>query len=429
MKHLYRVLLVLAVVLGVYATLAVIATFSQLADAADRLVAGAGTPVFWGLLLVLVGLVAWPVVLMLQLPRMRPPPKDTSEPAYSRHQAWLKQHLSAHPDQQVQTLARRDDLAGAMEVLDEQAHRLIQQTAGGVFVSTALIQNGRLDGLVMLGMQLKLIWQLAALYRLRPTPRQITYLYGNVAGTMLLSSQLDDVDFAELASPIVASVAPSLATAMPGMQGIGQLLVNSIASGSANAFLTLRVGLIAQAYCMPYVEPAQAHVRQSATRQALVMLGTITKEQGQKVAKGVWNGVKQGAADTVEGATQGARKATRAATETVRETATKTKTKVADTVVSTAEGVVQVAVTGGQVVRDTGVKVAKATVETAKSTAKATADTAIKAADAVSSTAVKGVKSVVDMGETALESTGKLFKRKSKDGKDSPEDNQQGSLL
>ena len=418
MKHLYRLLLVLALVLGVYATLAVVATFSQLADAADRLMAGAGTPVFWVLLLVFVGLVTWPVMLMLRLPRMRKPPRDVSEPAYSRHQAWLKKHLSVHPDPQVQALARQDDLPAALGSLDEQARRLIQQTAGGVFVSTALIQNGRLDGLVMLGMQLKLIWQLAALYRLRPTPRQITYLYGNVAGTMLLSSQLDDVDFAELASPIVASVAPSLATAMPGMQGIGQLLVNSIASGSANAFLTLRVGLIAQAYCMPSVEPAQEHVRQSATRQALVMLGTITKEQGQKVAKGVWNGVKQGAADTVEGATQGARKATRAATETVKETATKTKTKVADTVVSTAEGVTKVAKTGGQAVRDTGVKVAKAT-----------ADTAIKAADVVGSTAVKGVKSVADLGETALESTGKLFKRKSKDDNDSPKDNQQGSLL
>ncbi len=385
MKHLYRILWVVALVLGVYATLAIVATFSQLADAADRLVAGAGTPVFWSLLLAFMGLVAWPVTMMLRLPRMRPPPRDASEPAYSRHQAWLKQHLSAHPDQQVQTLARRDDLAAAMGVLDEQARRLIQQTAGGVFVGTALIQNGRLDGLVMLGMQLKLIWQLAALYRLRPTPRQISYLYGNVAGTLLLSSQLDEVDFAELASPIVASVAPSLATAVPGMQGIGQLLVNSIASGSANAFLTLRVGLIAQAYCMPTVEPSQQAVLQSATRQALVMLGTITKEQGQKVAKGVWSGVKQGASDAVQGVSQSARQATRAATETVKATASLTKNKVTDT--------------------------------------------AIKAADAVGSTAVTGVKSVADMGEAAVASTGKLFRRKSQDEKAPPEDTQQGSLL
>ena len=74
------------------------------------------------------------------------------------------------------------------------------------------------------------------------------------------------------------------------MQGIGQLLVNSIASGSANAFLTFRVGLVAQAWCMPSVEPVQSSVRHSSTRETIGMLGTITKEQGQKVAKGVWHG-------------------------------------------------------------------------------------------------------------------------------------------
>ncbi|MFC7409504.1 DUF697 domain-containing protein [Hydrogenophaga atypica] len=425
MKHFYRLMLVFAVVLGVYAALSVVATFSQLADAADRLMAGAGTPVFWVLLLAFVGLVAWPTILMMRLPRMQLPPRDTSEPAYSRHQSWLKKHLSAHPDMQVQTLARRDDLPSAMGVLDEQARRLIQQTAGGVFISTALIQNGRLDGLVMLGMQLKLIGQLAALYRLRPTPRQITYLYGNVAGTMLLSSQLDDLDFKELAAPIVSSVAPSLATAIPGMQGVGQLLVNSMASGSANAFLTLRVGLIAQAYCMPSVEPAQAEVRQSATRLALAMLGTIAREQGQKIALGVWGSVKQGTVDTVQSATQGVRRATKAAKETVKATTT----TVADTVVSTADGVITVAVAGTQAVLDTGVKVGKGAVEAAQSAGEATAETAVKATAAIGSSSIKGAKAVADVGEAAIESAGKLFKRKSGNAAAPPDDTKQIGLL
>lgn len=422
MKQIYRLMLVFSVVLGVYAALTVVATFSQLADAADRLLSGAGTPVFWGLLLVFVGLVAWPVALMMRLPRMLPPPKDTSEPAYSLHQAWLKKHLSEHPDMQVQTFARRDDFPAALGVLDEQARRLIHQTAGGVFVSTALIQNGRLDGLVMLGMQLKLIWQLAALYRLRPTPRQITYLYGNVAGAMLLSNQLDDLDFAELASPIVTSVAPSMATAMPGMQGIGQLLVNSIASGSANAFLTLRVGLIAQAYCVPSVEPSPADVRQSATRQALTMLGAITREQGQKVAKGVWDSVKDATVDTLQNMTQTVSKATQAATETVKTTATQTTTMVANAVVVAAEEVANAAATGGQAVLGTGAKLGKVTVEIAKNASKATAETAVNTADAVSNATKKGARSVAELGEAAIESIGKPFKRKSRNEEASPQD-------
>lgn len=285
---------------------------------------------------------------------MKRPPADDSEPAYSQHQTWLKQHLSNHPDMQVQTLARRDDVPGALGLLDEQARRLIQQTAGGVFVSTALIQNGRLDALLMLGMQMKLIWQLAALYRLRPTPRQITYLYGNVAGTLLLSSQLDDVDFAELASPIVASVAPSLAGAAPGMQGIGQLLVNSIASGSANAFLTLRVGLIAKAYCMPSLEPAQSSVRLSATREALNLLGTITREQGQKVAKGVWRGVKQGTVETIQSAAQTTSNAARQTSDAAMQTASKVAGKTTATTMAAAQATAEIVKAGSRTVVNAG---------------------------------------------------------------------------
>lgn len=419
MNQLTRLLLVLSIVIGTYATLAIVATFSQLADAADRLVAGAGTPLFWGLVVIFLALVAWPVMLMMRLPRTQPPPRDHSEPSFSRHQAWLKKHLSAHPDPQVQTLAMRDQVPAALALLDERATQLVRQTASAVFVSTALIQNGRLDGLVMLGMQLKLIWQLAALYCLRPTPRQLTYLYGNVAGTLLLSSQLDEVDLAEMASPIVASVAPSLAGAVPGMQGIGQLLVNSIASGSANAFLTLRVGMIAKAYCMPSVEPLPQAVRQTATRQALSLLGHITQEQGQKVAKGVWSGVRRGTAEAVQTVAQGSRNAAREATDAVRAAVGKVTLTAAETTASAAQGAVNAAKTGGQVVLGTTAKVSQAVVDTVVDAGRATTETVSKTVEVVSSTAAKGAMAVGELGSAMVESTDKLLRRKRGDGQES----------
>jgi hypothetical protein len=126
MKHLSRLLLGLAVVLGVYASHAVVATFSQLADAADRLYAGAGAPIFWGLAAAFTLLVAWPLVLLMRLPRMKPPPPDTAEPACKRHQSRLKQHLSRRPYLQVQTLALKGDVSGARAVLDLRANELVR---------------------------------------------------------------------------------------------------------------------------------------------------------------------------------------------------------------------------------------------------------------------------------------------------------------
>lgn len=418
MKHLSRLLTGLAVVLVVYATMAVAATFSQLADVADRFYSGAGTPVFWCLALVFAGLAAWPLVLFLKLPRMKLPPADKSEPAFSRHQAWLKRHLSNHPDLQVQTLVLRDDLSGALALLDQRADNLVKQTASGVFVSTALIQNGRLDGLVMLAMQVKLIWQLAALYRLRPTPRMLTYLYGNVAGTLLLANQLEELDFAELASPIVASVAPSLAGAVPGMQGIGQLLVNSIANGSANAFLTLRVGLMAKAYCAPQVEPVRSEVRAKATRSALAMLGTITKEQGQRVVKGVWSGVKTSTIDTVGGVVDGTRKAARQAGQSVRDTVTNTAAATAETVSKVAD-----------VAKDGATTVVKGTVGAAEVVVKAASETMGKAAENVSAAVKQGAELVGQVGRTTVETTQNMFKRKEADTKPEVDEGRQGRLL
>ncbi len=410
---LYRLFLALAWVLVVYAGLSVLATFSQLADVSDRIIAGSGQIVFWGLVMVFAGLVAWPLWLWLRMPRMQRPPVDTSEPAYSRHQAWLRQHLTHHPDPQIQTLALRDDVPAALAELSTRADALIKQTAGGLFVSTALIQNGRLDSLLMLAAQLKLVWQIAALYHLRPTPAQITYLYGNVAATMLLSSQLDDVDFAELASPIVTSVAPSLMGAAPGLQGMGQLLVNSLANGAANAFLTLRVGLMAKAYCAPITQPEPQAVRSHATQAALIMLATLTREQGTRVAQGIWGGIKRQTGNALDKTVKSTRQAIKTASDTVT-----------DSVVKTAQ-------VAGSAATATGNAVASGVTEGGKAIVSGVTS-ATQAAGSVLVDTAKGTGQVVkSAGKATVGAAARLFERDKPDGQ-SPAPGtagEQGSLL
>ena len=317
-KTLIRAFTLLAAAVLLYAGATLVATFTLLANAADRLVLGAGQPVFWALLLLSGALVLYPVWLLLRLPKGMAPPDDPTEAERLAYQAWLQRHLAAHPAPDVQALAGGGDVGAALELLGQQADRLVRQTAGQVFVSTALLQNGRLDGLVMLGAQLRLVWQVAALYRLRPTPRQVWYLYSNVAGAMLLASNLDELDFAELASPIVHSVAPSLVGAVPGLQAAGNLLVNSMANGCANAFLTLRVGLIAKAYCAPLAAPQAQAVRQSATLAALAMLSDIAKEHGARLSQGMWSGVTGAMGRAAGSMAGGAKRAATATTDAAR---------------------------------------------------------------------------------------------------------------
>lgn len=305
-KTFAKVLGIASLLLALYALAAMVATFTQLAQAADRIHAGAGQPLFWLLVALFTALIVYPLILLLRLPKAMQPPQADSAAELAGYQAWLQRHLAQHPRPEVSALAAGGDVAGALQLLGNDADALIRNTAGNVFVSTALIQNGRLDGLVLLSTQLRLVWQIAALHRLRPSPRQLWYLYANVGGTMLVASNLQELDFAEIAGPIVHSAAPSVIASVPGMQGIGNLLVNSMANGAANAFLTLRVGLIAKSYCAPRARPDRSAVRRSATLAALAMLSGITQEKGAQIAKGIWSGVTgsvtQAAASVAEGA-------------------------------------------------------------------------------------------------------------------------------
>lgn len=301
-----RVLTVVSVAVSLYFVAAAVAVFTQLANAADRMYLGAGQPVFWALVALFGALIAYPLVLLLRLPKAMQPPDTDSPEDQATYKDWLRRHLEKHPRAEVSALAVGGNIPAALSALSAEADTLVRNTASNVFVSTALIQNGRLDGLVMLGTQLRLVWQIGSLYNLRPSPRQLWYLYSNVAGTLLVASSLEELDFAEVAGPLVNSVAPSLAASVPGLQGVGNLLVNSIANGSANAFLTLRVGLIAKSYCAPVSKPEREAVRRSATLAALSMLSSITRDKGLSIARGVWSGatgaVGKAASTVVEGA-------------------------------------------------------------------------------------------------------------------------------
>ena len=111
---------------------------------------------------------------------------------------------------------------------------------------------------------------------------------------------------------------------IPGLGGMGNLLTNSLASGSANAFLTLRVGLIAAAYCAPQQSPERPSIKQNATQRAAQLLGSIVKDCGAQITQAVYGRIRhsvvstaQAAADSVKqagksvsGATQSAYQAT-----------------------------------------------------------------------------------------------------------------------
>lgn len=313
---LQKILKLVALALAAYALISIISGISALASIAERFVSGSWIYVFAALLCITFILIARPVWQVMKLPSAPTPPKQNSGTEQEAYQAWLLQHLKSHSDPAIAVAAQREGPQRALEKLNAEADRLVFNVASQVFVETALSQNGRLDGLLVLARQVKLVWNVASLYELRPTPNRLWYLYSNIAMASILSTNIEDMDLDEMVTPLVTAAIPAAASAIPGLQTIASIAVSSLMDGTANALLTLRVGALTKEYALPLYRPLPAEARRLATAQAYSMLSRVTSDNVGKVlrvflgiakdtlkatAGKAWDGVVRGANVATDG--------------------------------------------------------------------------------------------------------------------------------
>lgn len=280
-----KILKIVAAAVIAVAFLSVVNGVASLATTVDRFVPGSWMPVFLGVSAAIGWLIAYPVWKLWRLPRAPLPPVETSGDTCGAYQAWLLKHLQNHSDPEVAVLAFREGSELALQKLNSKADRVVYAAASQIFIETALSQNGRLDGLLMLARQVMLVWNIAKLYGLRPTPDRLWYLYSNVAMASVLSRSIEDMDLDEMVKPLVASVLPAAASAIPGMQAIVSMAVASLMDGAANALLTLRLGALAKQYALPLHRPTASNARLQASAQAYSMLSTLTKDNVGRVMR------------------------------------------------------------------------------------------------------------------------------------------------
>ena len=121
-----------------------------------------GDGVLWGLIFTYCILLTTPLVLWFRLPkRMLPPEATEGTAAYDRFLADFKKRLARHPRLRGHALNSTTDIETALQKLDKHADDVVTSTASAVFLSTAVLQSGRLDVLVVFAAQTRLIWQIA----------------------------------------------------------------------------------------------------------------------------------------------------------------------------------------------------------------------------------------------------------------------------
>lgn len=184
----------------------------QVVELAERIDPRLGLGVLWLLLVAYAILLLTPLYLWLRLPAALAPAKSDSGPEFERHLEALSKRLQRNPRLSEADLETREDLERALTVLSEGSDEIIRDSAASVFLTTAISQSGRLDTFLVLGAHFRLVWRLAQLYYQRPTLRDMTYLYANVAATAFMAGELEDIDVSQQVQPILSSVLGSAAT-------------------------------------------------------------------------------------------------------------------------------------------------------------------------------------------------------------------------
>ena len=155
-----------------------------------------------------------------------------------------------------------------------------------MFLSTAVSQSGRLDALLVVMAQSRMVWQIAHIYYQRPSLRDMIHLYANVAGTAFLAGELQDLDLGQQVEPVVSAAISALGASVPGLHLASTILAGCILDGSANAFLTLRVGMIAKRHCGALVVVPKGSLRRAATAEAATHLGGIVADGSARLDEG-----------------------------------------------------------------------------------------------------------------------------------------------
>ncbi len=229
-----------------------------------------GNGVLWALIFMYCALLLTPVLLWFHLPKRVLPPAECEGAEYDRFICDFKKRLSRNSRLRGIPVNTAPEIEAALHLLGKAADDTVTSAASAVFLSTAVLQSGRLDVLVVLAAQTRLIWQIAHIYYQRPSLRDFVQLYANVASTAFIAAGIEDIDIDTLVSTIFGSTV----AAIPGMH----LLTSSLLSGSANAFLTLRVGMITKEYCRCTVRVEKMGLRRAATLQAAKLLSAVVKD-------------------------------------------------------------------------------------------------------------------------------------------------------
>lgn len=299
-KTFRSILSLVALLLIVAGTVVVINQTIQFSEFMDKFHPIAGEITFWGLISTYLLFLISPIVLYLRLPKRLELPESEEGEEFDIYLKSVGTRLSQNSSLEGKEFNSRDEIEAGLSELDKQCLELVKRAGSRTFLFTAISQFGALDTLMVLATQTRLIWDVAHIYKQRPTIQDLWYLYSNVITTAFITGEINDVDFSEIIQPVLSKTLGSAGTVIPGTT----IFVNSLFTGTTNAFLMLRVGIITRNYCNSLVKKERSFIRRSAIGESVALLSVITMEGGKKLSETLLKATGKTVTDAVTGASK-----------------------------------------------------------------------------------------------------------------------------
>lgn len=248
---------------------------------------------FFVLLIFFAFLALVPIIIFIKLKKPLEIPDVSDEEAYNNYLIKLKERLTKNKYLKRQNFSFDEEkelrlqIEEALNELDKEADKIIKKSSNMIFISTAVSQNGLLDAFFVLTSLSKMVWEIIHLYNQRPMMKEIVNIYVNVAGTVFMAKEVEDLALLEnQLEPVLNSIiGGTLGTIFPGMIALTNFVINSVVQGSANAFLSLRIGIMSKKYSGLRTGEDKRLIRKSATLEACAFIGVIIQSNTAFIIK------------------------------------------------------------------------------------------------------------------------------------------------
>lgn len=185
----------------------------------------------------------------------------------------------------------------------------IKEWAKTVFVVTAVSQNGKMDSLAVIGINLRLISDIVKASGFRPTKPQMIKLYIKVLTTSLITYITSSVltDAMDFEPTDVVNDVPDVPTDSVDVDGLdignslvaklrklplAGVLLESAIEGTVNALMTLRIGYVTKAYLMQGPDAlsgikAKRRIKRQAIKDSFKAFPSVIANTGAMVGNNV----------------------------------------------------------------------------------------------------------------------------------------------